>query len=88
MTARHRVRHWVDGLVIGSEIFVRETMRRVRTEAEVARHRLATADAAEFDAAPVCCWRRLRVLRLSAPDPQRLIATALPITLGSAAVRL
>jgi hypothetical protein len=53
----------VDGLVIGSEIFVRETMRRVRTEAEVARHRLATADAAEFDAAPVCCWRRLRVQR-------------------------
>jgi hypothetical protein len=23
----------------------------------------ATAEAAEFDAAPVCCWRRLRVLR-------------------------
>jgi REP element-mobilizing transposase RayT len=63
LTARRRVRHWVDGLVIGSEIFVRETMRRVRTEAEVARHRLATAEAAETEAVPVCCWRRLRVAR-------------------------
>jgi hypothetical protein len=46
------VRHWVDGLVIGSELFVRETMRRVRSEAEVARHRLAKATPDLPDAAP------------------------------------
>ena len=63
LTARRRVRHWVDGLVIGSELFVRETMRRVRDEAEVARHRLAATATADAEAAPVCCWRRLRVLR-------------------------
>jgi hypothetical protein len=35
----------VDGLVIGSELFVRDTMRRVRSESDVRRHRLArTAD--------------------------------------------
>ncbi len=63
LTARRRVRHWVDGLAIGSEIFVRETMRRVRNVDEVACHRLATAIVTDTDAAPVCCWRRLRVLR-------------------------
>ena len=63
LSARRRVRHWVDGLVIGSELFVRETLRRVRTEAEVARHRLAAAAPTEPEAEPVCCWRRLRVLR-------------------------
>jgi len=62
LTARRRVRHWVDGLVIGSELFVSQTMRRVRTEAEVVRHRLATAAMAGAEAAPVCCWRRLRVI--------------------------
>ncbi len=41
LTAQRRVRHWVDGLIIGSEIFVRETMRRVRSETDVARDRLA-----------------------------------------------
>ena len=62
LSARRRVRHWVDGLVIGSELFIRETMRRVRTEQEVARHRLARADDATSDPAPVCCWRHLRVI--------------------------
>ncbi|MBM4154094.1 MAG: hypothetical protein FJ221_03595 [Lentisphaerae bacterium] len=63
LSARRRVRHWVDGLVIGSELFIRETMRRVRTEEEVARHRLARAEVAAAGQAPVCCWRRLRVTR-------------------------
>ncbi len=57
------MRHWVDGLVIGSELFVRETMRRVRSDAEVGRHRLARAAPEQPDAALVCCWRRLRVMR-------------------------
>ena len=63
LSARRRVRHWVDGLVIGSELFVRQTMSRVRTEAELARHRLAVADATGEDGPPLCCWRRLRLAR-------------------------
>ena len=63
LTARRRVRHWVDGMVIGSELFVRDTMRHVRTEAEVARHRLAKAAPTAPETSPVCCWRRLRVMR-------------------------
>ena len=43
LSARRRVRHWVDGLVIGSEIFVRDVMSRVRPKATVAKHRLARA---------------------------------------------
>jgi REP element-mobilizing transposase RayT len=64
LSARRRVRHWVDGLVIGSELFVRETMRRVRTEPELARHRLAWAEVPAAGRNPVCCWRRLRVIRV------------------------
>ncbi len=64
LSARRRVRHWVDGLVIGSELFVRETMRRVRTEKEVARHRLARSQSASAGPDAVCCWRRLRVMRV------------------------
>jgi REP element-mobilizing transposase RayT len=62
LTAGRRVRHWVDGLVIGSELFVRETMRRVRSEAEMKRHRLARAEPSVRDALPICCWRRLRII--------------------------
>lgn len=61
LRARRRVRHWVDGLVIGSELFVRETLRQVRGEAEVARHRLARTVSEEGEAPPVYCWRRLRM---------------------------
>ncbi len=63
LTAQRRMRHWVDGLVIGSELFVRETMRRVRSDAEVGRHRLAKAAPEQPDTSPICCWRRLRVMR-------------------------
>ena len=63
LSATRRVRHWVDGLVIGSELFVLETMRRVRTEQEMARHRLTQAAPPAPDTTPVFCWRRLRVMR-------------------------
>jgi len=54
--AGRRMRYWVDGLVIGSEIFVRDVMGRVRPVEAVARHRMArSADG------PICCWRRLHV---------------------------
>jgi hypothetical protein len=62
LSARRHVRHWVDGLVIGSELFVRDTMRRVRSESDVRRHRLARTAPLLPDALPICCWRRLRVM--------------------------
>lgn len=62
LSARRRVRHWVDGLVIGSERFIRETMRRVRTEQEVARQRLTRSEEAAGGDNLVCCWRRLRTI--------------------------
>jgi REP element-mobilizing transposase RayT len=64
LSARRRVRHWVDGLVIGSELFIRETMQRVRTEEEVARHRLVRDSTAAAGQDPICCWRRLRMVRV------------------------
>lgn len=62
LSARRHVRHWVDGLVIGSELFVRDTMRRVRSESDVRRHRLARAAPLLPDDLPICCWRRMRVM--------------------------
>jgi hypothetical protein len=64
LCAQRRVRHWVDGLVIGSEVFVRDVMSRVRPKATVAKHRLARAAASIPRVAPVCCWRRLRTIKL------------------------
>ena len=64
LSARRRVRHWVDGWVIGSELFVRETMRRVRTAEEVERHRMAHSASGRAGGEPICCWRRLRVARV------------------------
>jgi putative transposase len=63
LSARRRIRHWVDGLVIGSELFIRDTMRRVRAEDEVARHRLARAAEATPLQPQLCCWHRLQPAR-------------------------
>lgn len=38
-----RVRYWVDGMVIGSDIFVKNLMARTRGEAAMARRRLTRA---------------------------------------------
>ena len=63
LSARRRVRHWVDGLVIGSELFVRDTLRRCRPEAPADKHRLAHATVPDDPTLPaLCCWRRLRVM--------------------------
>ena len=64
LPAQRRVRHWLDGLVIGSEIFVRDVMSRLRPKAAVAKHRLARAASALPDVAPICCWRRLRTIKI------------------------
>ncbi len=60
LTARRRVRHWADGLAIGSEIFVRETVRRARPSATRSSHRLARSEPAPGTPEPLFCWRRLR----------------------------
>ena len=46
----------------GSALFVRETMRRVRPAAEVEGQELTVAEAEGNDRAPLCCWKRLRVM--------------------------
>ncbi len=50
-----RVRMWVDGLVIGSELFVRSVMMAYHPRAATRR----IQDSASADP-PLCCWRRLR----------------------------
>jgi REP element-mobilizing transposase RayT len=60
--ADRRVRYWVDGLVIGSVIFVKTVLARARGEAAVAQRRLTRARAPD----PLCprpdlyCCRQLR----------------------------
>ena len=58
-TVKRRVRHWTNGLVIGSELFVRGIMSRYRNSESLGRHRLA-----KFSSKSDCrlyAWRRLRV---------------------------
>jgi hypothetical protein len=60
LTARRRVRHWVDGLAIGSELFVREAVSRARPAAAGPFHRLARSEPVRETSEPLFCWRRLR----------------------------
>ena len=54
-----RMRCWTDGLVIGSEKFVREVMSRARGVPIDSAHRVMKLDTgAERD--DLCAWRRLR----------------------------
>jgi REP element-mobilizing transposase RayT len=64
LAATRRVRHWTDGLVIGSALFVREIMRRARPAANIERHRLDKSADGPDGAMQICAWRRLRVLRM------------------------
>jgi REP element-mobilizing transposase RayT len=57
-----RVRYWVDGLVIGSDLFVKNVMARARGEAAVAKRRLTRALVPDM-AAPrpqLYCFKQLR----------------------------
>jgi REP element-mobilizing transposase RayT len=56
LTVQRRVRHWTNGLVIGSQLYLREVMSRHRREEDVLRHRPARAQ----DDATLYAWRRLR----------------------------
>jgi len=54
-----RVRYWADGLVIGSEIFVRSTIAGARSEAAMARRRLTPVDGATGAERELMCFKRL-----------------------------
>ena len=58
--AHRRMRYWVDGLVIGSELFVREVMGRVRGSEYMQTRRLTHATE-DQDAVRLCSYRQLRV---------------------------
>ena len=60
LTTRRRVRHWADGLVIGSELFVREVIRCARPSIAKPSHRLAKAEPVSAAPDVITCWRRLR----------------------------
>jgi hypothetical protein len=57
-----RVRYWVDGLVIGSELFVRSTLAQTGRRFKLARRRLVRAHNAARQPQPLYCFRQLRVL--------------------------
>ncbi len=58
---RRRVRYWNDGLIIGSELFVRNMMARYRPALDAKKHRLTQALLDETDQlADVYCWQKLR----------------------------
>ncbi len=57
-----RVRYWVDGLVIGSELFVRTTMGRARGIAAVKKRKLVRAINARSQKTELYCFKQLRVL--------------------------
>ena len=57
-----RVRYWVDGLVIGSQIFIKTTMAESRGEAALKKRRLVRARGPDADRHRLFSFKRLRVL--------------------------
>jgi putative transposase len=64
LTLHRRVRHWSDGLIIGTKLFIRNNLSTILPPERFARHQYPTAvHFAQETAAtspPVCAWRRLR----------------------------
>jgi len=58
-----RVRYWVDGLVIGSDLFVRDTLAKYRTALKLKKRRFVRALRPDRQPEPaLCCFKQLRVL--------------------------
>jgi len=58
-----RVRYWVDGLVIGSDLFVRNTLAKYRTALKLKKRRFVRAMRPDRQPEPgLCCVKQLRVL--------------------------
>ena len=60
--ADRRVRYWVDGLVIGSELFVKTTMANARGIAAVKKRKLVRARNEDSQKVDLYCFKQLRVL--------------------------
>jgi hypothetical protein len=56
------VRYWVDGLVIRTGQFVRDTILRARGAAALKKRRLTRALDASGQRTELCCFKQLRVL--------------------------
>jgi hypothetical protein len=54
LTVRRRVRHWTQGLVIGSHVFIKEVMSRHKPRN---RHRMSRTRSGDVD---LFAWRKLR----------------------------
>jgi len=59
ITARRRVRHWTDGVVIGSELFVREVAAALFGRARAERKRLAKGIPPDPAGSPLFSYRQL-----------------------------
>jgi len=57
-----RVRYWVNGAAIGSELFVKEVMSRARPGVDMEKRRLSRAVDMTRNAVPLCCYKQLRVM--------------------------
>ena len=57
-----RVRYWVDGLVIGSQIFIRTTIAESRGQAALKKRRLVRARGPDANRQPLFSFKQLRVL--------------------------
>jgi hypothetical protein len=57
-----RVRYWVDGLVIGSELFVRDTMARARVQCRIHKRKLVRAVGPNSQKEDLYCFKQLRLL--------------------------
>lgn len=56
LTIRRRVRHWSDGVIIGSEAFVRETLRPNKASSSRCKPQVLNPN----EESPIVSWRRLR----------------------------
>ncbi len=56
---QRRVRYWTQGLVIGSQLYVTEVMRRYKPDEAISRHR--SAQLKDPSGSILYAWRRLRV---------------------------
>ena len=64
LTLHRRVRHWSDGLIIGTKLFIRTNLGAVLSPERLARHQYPPAGRFARETAttspPICAWRRLR----------------------------
>lgn len=58
LSVHRRVRYWSDGLIIGSELFIKEIMTRRCSQQQLKRHRLSHSRNEQISA-----WRKLRTLQ-------------------------